>query len=646
MFYRYLVVFFLKFIDFKAKALYRVFLQNLISFPPLLLVLHCLFIFLFKKWLGPVGTFYGSIFVFMLVLLLSTNELLLILVNGNYFYIDFGRWFFCLDLIDSHLVFCADFLSFLCAILVAILTSLALFFGVEYMYREAFINRLLYLLNLFSTSVIFLFFCYDFFLIIFAWECIGLFSLLLVNFYSSRIYTIKAALKTFIFSRISDAFMFFSFILSIVIFNTTDLSLIFLQTPFLTFHYLFIGNLGFHFLTLFSFSLALSGVIKAAQFFFHVWLPDAMEAPTPASALIHSSTLVVAGVFLIIRFSILFEFTVFTNYFLAVLGALTLSFASITAIFQSDIKKLVAYSTISQIGYLVCGCGFCCYEEVLIYLVIHALNKAFLFILVGYIVHFFSGNTDMRSMGSIFTYSFDIAVLLFGVCFNLAGLPYSAGFLGKEFLLFQLFKDEFLALLVRSCWLVSFFFTPIYMFTLIFSVVFGPRKSVLNVYFDGWKTPNLALKYFFLGSTTLKVPSNTILFLQNTNVTGRLTVWVLFLFWNFFYFFGEYFLSLIFNLSSISDSVIGSFFFYEKSHFIFNLKSSSQLLSQLINFFIFFFGLSSFLFLISLKFNFAYSYFKAAANTDFFILLVFFFLFNFWSFLTLVAVFYLKKKLT
>lgn len=176
-----------------------------------------------------------------------------------------------------------------------------------------------------------------------------------------------------------------------------------------------------------------------------------MEAPTPASALIHSSTLVIAGVFLIIRFAIVFEFTLFVNYYLALLGALTLAFGSITAIFQNDIKKLVAYSTISQIGYLVCGCGFCCYEEVLIYLIVHALNKAFLFILVGYVVHFFNGNTDLRQMGGIYLYTFDISVLMFGVCFNLAGLPYSAGFLGKEFLLFQLFKDDFFSLLIRAC---------------------------------------------------------------------------------------------------------------------------------------------------------------------------------------------------
>lgn len=261
----------------------------------------------------------------------------------------------------------------------------------------------------------------------------------------------KAALKTFVFSRISDIFMFAAFLLTINTFNTTDLSLIFIQTPFLAFHYLFVGNSAYHFLTVFSFCLSTSGAIKGAQFFCHVWLPDAMEAPTPASALIHSSTLVVAGVFLIIRFSVLFEFTLFTNYYLTLLGGLTLSFGAITATFQTDIKKLVAYSTISQIGYLFCGCGFGCYEEVLIYLIVHAMNKAFLFVLVGYTVHFFSGNTDMRQMGGAYLYSFDIAALLFGCCFNLAGLPYSAGFLGKEFLLLQVLRDDFLSLFVRGC---------------------------------------------------------------------------------------------------------------------------------------------------------------------------------------------------
>lgn len=608
-------------------------LNSLIIFFPILLVLHCTFIFLFKKWIGPVGTFYASLLTFSIALILCINELYLIFLNGNYFYIDLGRWFFCLDLIDSHIVFCVDSLALIASLLVLTLTILALYFGVEYMYRDAFINRLLYLLNLFATSVIFLFFCYDFFLIIIAWECIGLFSLLLVNFYSMRIYTIKAALKTFIFSRISDMFMFLSFMFSIVIFNTTDLSLIFLQIPFLTFHYLFINSFAMHFLTLFSFCIVTSGLIKAAQFFFHVWLPDAMEAPTPASALIHSSTLVVAGIFLIIRFSILFEFTIFTNYYLALLGAITLAFGAITAVFQNDIKKLVAYSTISQIGYLVCGCGFCCYEEVLIYLIIHALNKAFLFILVGYIVHFFNGNTDMRQMGGIYLYSFDISVLLFGVCFNLAGLPYSAGFLGKEFLLFQVLRDDFLSIIVKSCWLISFFFTPIYMFTLIFIVIYGPKKGVLTTYVSFWNFNYFHLNKIIYNFINLKLDYKAINYyvlyrFQFTIVTCRTTIYVLFSFWIFFFFFGESLLLLIFNYSSLSDVIPSNFFFLIKNHVIYDLNNTTFFLSNIIMFYIFFFTFCAFYFLLNLKYTFNYKYLDNLWKFDLIFLMFLLYLFN------------------
>ena len=588
-----------------------------------------MFIFLFKRWLGPIGTFYSSVFSFSTVILFSVYELYLILLNGNYFYVDFGRWFFCLDLIDSNLVFCVDSLALVSSILVLTLTVFALYFGVEYMYREAFINRLLYLLNLFATSVVFLFYCYDYFLILFAWECIGLFSFLLVNFYSTRIYTLKAALKTFVFSRISDMFMFLSFLLTINSFMTTDLSLIFIQIPFMAFHYLFIGSIAVHFLTFFSFCLVTSGGIKAAQFFFHVWLPDAMEAPTPASALIHSSTLVVAGIFLVIRFAILFEFTIFTNYYLVLLGALTLSFGSITATFQNDVKKLVAYSTISQIGYLVCGCGFCCYEEVLLYLIIHALNKAFLFVLVGYIVHFFSGNTDMRQMGGAYLYSFDITVLLFGVCFNLAGLPYSAGFLGKEFLLLQVMREDFISYFVRGCWLVSFFFTPIYMFFLIFLVMFNIKKGSIIVYISNWGF-KFNLNSFittYLWNKDGLLPSKASWYnafshkYQFTALTSRLTSYMLLSFWIFFFFFGESLLLILFNYSTPIDTITSSNFMVIKQHIIFFLVSSSSKLLKYINFFIFFLTLNSFMYMMNLSFSYSYRYFMYSTQNSILIII-------------------------
>ena len=135
-----------------------------------------------------------------------------------------------------------------------------------------------------------------------------------------------------------------------------------------------------------------------------------MEAPTPASALIHSSTLVIMGIYLILRFSLVFEFTKSLNILVSFYGSITIGLSAVTAIFQNDLKKLVAYSTISQIGYLFCGCGVGCYNEVLLYLIIHAINKANLFIIVGYIIHYFNGNTDIRYMGSLHYLLYDLSV--------------------------------------------------------------------------------------------------------------------------------------------------------------------------------------------------------------------------------------------
>jgi len=354
-----------------------------------------------------------------------------------------------------------------------------------------------------------------------------------------------------------------------------------------------------------------------------------MEAPTPASALIHSSTLVVAGVFLIIRFAVLFEFTLYTNYYLTLLGALTLAFGSITAVFQNDIKKLVAYSTISQIGYLICGCGFCCYEEVLLYLIVHALNKAFLFVLVGYTVHFFNANTDMRQMGAAYLYSFDLLVLLFAVCFNLAGLPYSAGFLGKEFLLFQVLRDDFISFFVRGCWLVSFFFTPIYMFLLVFVVFFGPKKGVTVAYKDLWsfnfyETTTALLKSAKASNRSCWPRTSfrrrlTYRF-QLTAFTSRTTVYLLVSFWLFFSFFGEFLVLIVFNYNTLSDSVPSSFFTLLKAHSVFFLKSTNLYLGKIVLFYIFFFTTTALVFLLSLELWSVSRYFRFKATLDLFLL--------------------------
>lgn len=524
---------------------------------PSSIILTCLFNFLFKKWIGPIGIYYTSITVLSLNVLTFYILFINVYVNGFYFFIDLGFCFKLTEVIGVRLVFCLDELAIICSLLVLLLGILAQTFGIEYMYREAFAGRLLYLLNMFISSVVFLFLVYDFFLIILCWELIGLFSFLLVNFYSQRIYTIKASFKTFLFSRVSDLFIFVALLLVVLVFESTDLSVIFLKTPFFLFHFVKIGFIYVHFLHLLAFCVVVSGGIKGAQFFTHVWLPDAMEAPTPASALIHSSTLVIMGVYLILRFTIIFEFAILVNYFTAVWGALTIAYGALTASFQTDMKKLVAYSTISQIGYLFCGCGFCCYEEVLLYLIVHAVNKAFLFIIVGYTVHFFAANTDFRQMGGIYLYSLDIAVFFLITSFNLAGLPYSSGFFSKEFFVFQILRDGILCFVVRSCWFISFLFTPYYMFLLSYNVTVNFKKSTLFVYTSLYTKQLRGLDR----SPTRNVNNLTNSLHQQLSLfSSRSTSLVLLMFWVGFIFSGEYLLLITSNFSSVNGVVDGNFF--------------------------------------------------------------------------------------
>jgi len=188
------------------------------------------------------------------------------------------------------------------------------------------------------------------------------------------------------------------------------------------------------------------------------------------------------GVYLIIRFNLIFELSYLCNYILICIGALTVSLGSLVAIFQTDIKKLVAYSTISQMGYLVFGCGFLAYDETIIYLIMHAINKAFLFIIVGYTVHFFNSNTDLRQMGGFSIYSFDIFIFFISLSLNLIGLPFSSGFYSKEFLLFQIFDSSVFSIIFKSLIFISLIFTPMYMFVMVFSVNFNLKKNFYKNY--------------------------------------------------------------------------------------------------------------------------------------------------------------------
>lgn len=471
-------------------------LKYLIIYPHVVMFITNFYLIILSIFFLPTYAFKISLIIITIFIFNNLTWLYIVLSTNSVYFISLGQFYLFSNIININLLFCFDTLSSISSILVGSLSIITFIFSIEYMYREYKLNQLFYLLFFFITSILYLFIVYDLILILICWELIGLLSFLLVNFYKTRLYSIKAAYKTFIFSRISDLLFFFILLLCIINFNTTDLSEIFNQIPYFMYHLLFLKGNGYHFLSILGFLVFMCSSIKAAQFFWHVWLPDAMEAPTPASALIHSSTLVIMGIYLILRFSLVFEFTKSLNILVSFYGSITIGLSAVTAIFQNDLKKLVAYSTISQIGYLFCGCGVGCYNEVLLYLIIHAINKANLFIIVGYIIHYFNGNTDIRYMGSLHYLLYDLSVFSLIIWINLSGMPYSLGFFSKEFLILQCFKHDWISIFIFINFCLSIICTPIYMFIFINNVLFGSVKSAYSTWLFAINSFNSKYKKF------------------------------------------------------------------------------------------------------------------------------------------------------
>lgn len=198
----------------------------------------------------------------------------------------------------------------------------------------------------------------------------GLCSYLLINFWFTRVLANKAALKAMIMNRIADIFFMFSIVLIFLIFKTTDFIIVFNLIPFILEDYTFFLFKTYNTIDLIAFFLFIGSIGKSAQIGFHTWLPDAMEGPTPVSALLHAATMVTAGVFLIIRCSFFFEFSENILNLIFLFGSITTFFSGFVALFQYDIKKVIAYSTCSQLGYMFISCGLSNYSVALFHLFI------------------------------------------------------------------------------------------------------------------------------------------------------------------------------------------------------------------------------------------------------------------------------------
>jgi proton-translocating NADH-quinone oxidoreductase chain L len=290
-------------------------------------------------------------------------------------------------------------------------------------------------LSLFTFFMLILITAGNFTQIFVGWEGVGLASYLLINFWYTRPYANQAAMKAMIVNRVGDLGLVLGIIMIFNIFESINF-----HEVFTVVHQVHSGNFFFVYnyfdkFTLICLFLFIGAIGKSAQVGLHTWLPDAMEGPTPVSALIHAATMVTAGVFLILRCSILFEYAPTILLFVTFIGGLTAFFASTIGLVQTDIKKVIAYSTCSQLGYMVFACGLSNYYGSIFHLINHGFFKALLFLSAGIIIHAMHDEQDIRKMGSLI-YFLPVAYLMVLIgSLSLMGFPFLTGFYSKDFII-------------------------------------------------------------------------------------------------------------------------------------------------------------------------------------------------------------------
>jgi len=308
-------------------------------------------------------------------------------------------------------------------------------YSVGYMSHDEHRPRFFAYLSLFTFAMLMLITADNFVQLYFGWEGVGLASYLLIGFWYKKPSANAAAIKAFVVNRVGD----FGFALGIMALfwavGSVSFDVVFKAAPDLagkTFHFLW---KDWDILTVATFLLFLGAMGKSAQLGLHTWLPDAMEGPTPVSALIHAATMVTAGVFMVARCSPLFEYAPATLEFVTIIGASTAFFAATVGLAQNDIKRVIAYSTCSQLGYMFFALGLSAYPAAIFHLFTHAFFKALLFLGAGSVIHAVDGEQDMRRMGGLWKHIKVTYVMMWIGSLALAGFPIFAGFYSKDMIL-------------------------------------------------------------------------------------------------------------------------------------------------------------------------------------------------------------------
>ena len=374
--------------------------------------------------------------------------------------------------------FSVDALTYVMLIVVLTVSTLVHLYATEYMSEDPHLPRFMSYLSLFTFFMLLLITSDNFIGLFLGWEGVGLCSYLLISFWFTRIQANKAAIKAMVVNRIADLAFTVGVLAVFYTFQTVEFATTFGLAPYLVSSSILFGNTPISPLTLVTLLLFLGAMGKSAQIGLHTWLPDAMEGPTPVSALIHAATMVTAGVFLIIRCSPLFECVPSILLFITFVGAGTAFMAATAGLLQNDLKKVIAYSTCSQLGYMVFVCGLSGYSLSLFHLANHAFFKALLFLSAGAVIHSISNEQDLRRFGALIRLlPYTYVMFLIG-SLALMGFPFLTGFYSKDIIL-EVAAGSISVPGIFSYWLglITAFFTAFYSFRLLYLAFYGPSRS-------------------------------------------------------------------------------------------------------------------------------------------------------------------------
>ena len=406
-------------------------------------------------------TFFLSILSFTEVIVLDSGTKLFM-----WMWFDLGTLFNPITFQFDHIV-CSML------ILVSLVSFLVHMFSTSYMDGDPHLPRFMSYLSLFTFFMVILVTSNNLIQLFIGWEGVGLCSYLLIGFWFTRIQANKSAIKAMVMNKVGDIGLLLGIILIWINIGSLDYNSIFSYS-----FYISKNNIN---LDLISFLFLIGVIGKSAQIGLHTWLPDAMEGPTPVSALIHAATMVTAGVFLIIRMSPFFENTPTILIIVVLVGSITAFFSSTIGLTQNDLKKVIAYSTCSQLGYMVMICGFSQYNCGLFHLVNHGFFKALLFLSAGSIIHALTDEQDFRKMGAMRLITpVSYACIIIGSV-SLMGLPFLTGFYSKDLIIELIYGEHFLRF---ALWLgvLSAFITAFYSFRLLNFTFFNNPQSNINFF--------------------------------------------------------------------------------------------------------------------------------------------------------------------